>query len=196
MQNIDEVNQDFYDNSGNCFDAIPFHSILPELFLKHGKGHTVLEIGSGPGALAIWLTKKGYEVTCLEPAKKLAKMASEKGLVVHPLTIQQFQSDLQYDCIVAISSLIHIPKKDLPDQIRKIAAFLKPEGIFFVSFIEGDDEGFEDPTKHGKMRYFARWTESNLDCIISPYFDILESHEIYNKKMDRTFLLRAYVLKK
>lgn len=194
-RDIDEINRDFYDGSGNFFSAIPFDPILPELLLKYGKGHTILEIGSGPGGLAVFLRDRGYELTCLEPAKKLAKVAAEKGLNVYPLTIQEFQTDLQYDCLVAISSLIHVPKKELPAQIEKIANLLKSRGIFFVSFIEGDEEGFEDPTKLGKLRYFAKWSESDLHRLLSPYFDILETHKITNEKMGRTFFLSVYILK-
>jgi len=91
--------------------------------------------------------------------------------------------------------LIHVPKEELPSQIEKISSLLKPQGIFFVSFIEGENEGLEDQTMSGKLRYFAKWRESDLDRLLSPYFNLLESHKIYNKKMDRTFLLRVYVLK-
>jgi 2-polyprenyl-3-methyl-5-hydroxy-6-metoxy-1,4-benzoquinol methylase len=194
-QNIDEINRDFYDSSGSFFNAIPFSPILPELFLKYGKGGAILEVGSGPGGLAVWLEDKGYEVTCLEPAKKLAEAAAEKGLTVYPFTIQEFETDLQYDCVIAISSLIHVPKEELPNQIKKIAGFLKPGGILFVSFIEGDSEGLEDPTNVGKLRYFARWSQSDLDQIFSSYFDVLETHKIINEKMDRSFFLSVYSLK-
>jgi 2-polyprenyl-3-methyl-5-hydroxy-6-metoxy-1,4-benzoquinol methylase len=188
-RNIDKINCDFYNSSGNFFNAIPFDPILPELLLKYGKGHTILEIGSGPGGLAIWLRNRGYEVTCLEPAKKLAEMASEKGLNVYSLTIQEFKTDLQYDCLVAISSLIHVPKRELPAQIKKMAGMLKPQGLFFVSFIEGDDEGFEDPTKLGKPRYFAKWSEAEFHSLLAPYFQLLETYKIVNEKMNRTFFL-------
>lgn len=194
-EDIDKVNSDFYNQSSNSFNAIPFEPILPQLLQKYSLGHQLLEIGSGPGALAVWLKDMGCQVTCLEPAKKLAEMASKKGLEVHELTIQEFESDIQYDSILAISSLIHVPKKELPAQIQKIASLLKPQGIFFVSFIEGENEGLEDPTMSGKLRYFAKWNESDLDRLLSPYFNLLEGHKIYSKKMDRTFLLRVYALK-
>ncbi len=194
-QNIDEINRDFYDNSGSFFNAIPFSPILPELLVKYGKGDTILEVGSGPGGLAVWLEEKGYSVTCLEPSKKLSEAAAEKGLEVYPLTIQEFQTDRQYDCVVAISSLIHVPKEELPGQIKKIAGLLKPQGIFFVSFIEGDSEDLEDPTNVGKLRYFARWSESDLESLLSPYFDTVETHKIVNEKMGRTFFLSVYTLK-
>jgi 2-polyprenyl-3-methyl-5-hydroxy-6-metoxy-1,4-benzoquinol methylase len=194
-QNIDRVNSDFYNQSGETFDVIPFEPLLKDFFHKYNTGHQVLEIGSGPGALALWLKNLNIQVTCLEPAKKLAEMAVKKGLNVHALSIQEFETDLYYDCIIAISSLIHVPKQELPTQIKKIASFLKPCGLFFVSFIEGEDEGFEDPTKSGKLRFFAKWSESDLNSLLSPYFDLLEGLKIHNKKMDRTFLLRAYSLK-
>jgi len=194
-EDIEKVNSDFYNQSGNSFNAIPFEPILPQLLQKYNIGHQLLEIGSGPGALAVWLKDLGFQVTCLEPAKILAEMAVKRGLDVHQLTIQEFDTDLQYDCIIAISSLIHVPKKELPAQIQKIAHLLKPQGMFIVSFIEGEDEGLEDPTRVGKLRYFAKWNESDLDHLLSPYFNLLEGHKIYNKKMDRTFLLRVYVLK-
>ncbi len=191
-QDINELNAAFYNESGASFHAIPFKDLLPDLIEKYAVGHSILEIGSGPGDLAIWLKDQGYDVTCVEPAEKFAKLASEKNLKVHPLTIQEFETDLKFDSILAISSLIHVPRKDLPSQIQKIGLMLRQGGTFFVSFIEGNGEGLEDPTSAGRMRYFAKWKESDLDEILSPYFDLLQDHRVYNSKMDRTFILRVY----
>jgi 2-polyprenyl-3-methyl-5-hydroxy-6-metoxy-1,4-benzoquinol methylase len=150
---IDRVNADFYDSS-ESFDKIPFEDILPGLIKKYGKGQDVLEIGSATGVLAEWLTQLGYNVTCLEPARKPAAKAIAKGLSVQTVTIQNFQTHDQFDMVVAISSLIHVPRAELPEQIKKIARFLRPQGLFFASFIEGNREGLEDPTHKGKSRFF------------------------------------------
>lgn len=192
FKKIETVNNDFYNDSGDSFDKIPFETLLPDLFLKYLLGHTILEIGSGAGALAEWFVERGYQVTCLEPAQQLAMRAEVKGLSVIQTTIQNFSTDQKFDNIVAISSLIHVPKTDLSNQIKKIAGLLNPTGLFVVSFIEGEDEGFEDPTNVGKVRYFAKWTKLELEQLSSPYFTPLENHRIYNKKMDRTFLLMVY----
>lgn len=189
---VTRVNNAFYNESGTSFDKIPFESLLPQLLLKYALGKEILEIGSGAGALASWLVEQGYNISCVEPAQELAKQAEEKGLKVYSTTIQQFQTDQQYDNIIAISSLIHVPKVDLPQQIQKIFHLLKPNGVFFVSFIEGENEGFEDPTQIGKLRYFAKWNEKELNDLFTPYFVLVESYKVYNKKMDRTFLLRVY----
>lgn len=193
---INDINNAFYNASENSFNKIPFDSLLPDLWSKYGVGQEILEIGSGTGALASWLSKQGYQVFCIEPAEKLAQQARRKGLKVYTTTIQDFKTNHKYDDIIAISSLIHLRKSHLPPQIQKIHNFLKLHGIFFVSFIEGEDEGFEDPTKIGKLRYFSKWNDAELNIIFSPYFTLLESHKIYNEKMDRTFLLRVYLAKK
>lgn len=192
---ITNINNTFYNELGDSFDKIPFDSVLPDLLLKYAVGKKILEIGSGAGALASWLTKQGYQVSCIEPATELAKKAEERGLKVYPTTIQDFEINIQYDNVVAISSLIHVPKSELPAQIQKISRLLKPHGIFFVSFIEGEDEGFEDPTNASKLRYFAKWSEKELDDLLSSSFVLLENHKIYDKAMDWTFLLRVYTLK-
>ncbi len=80
-------------------------------------------------------------------------------------------------------------------QIQKIASFLKEGGGFFVSFMEGEGEGFEDPTNSGKLRYFAKWTSEELESLFSQHFTLLENHKIYSKKMGRTFFLRACSVK-
>ena len=55
----------------------------------------MLEIGSGAGALASWLVNQGYQVTCVEPAERLAKKAKEKGLMVYTTTIENFEANHQ-----------------------------------------------------------------------------------------------------
>lgn len=192
---IEKTNNNFYNASGEYFDKIPFEPILPELLEKYKIKGDVLEIGSGAGALALWLTEHNCKMTCIEPAQTLAEMAKKKGLNVCSATIQNFDTDQLYDNVVAISSLIHVPKQDLFVQIKKISRLIKPQGMFFVSLIEGEGDGFEDPTNVGRERYFAKWSKDEIDNLLSPYFDQLESHEIYSKKMDTTFFLAVYALK-
>ena len=158
---IDWKNITLKDLAGSLSEELRKEGI--DLILKHFFGNSFLDIGSGPGALAKWLIKKDFFVTCLEPAKEFAAKATKRGLKVHTTTIQNFSSELQYDNILAISSLIHVPKVELPLQINKISKLLKPNGKFFVLFIEGEGEGLEDPTNRGKLRFFAKWKESEID---------------------------------
>ena len=103
----------------------------------------MLDIGSGPGALAAWISQQGYEVECIEPARKMAEKAKKRGLHVHTTTLQKFETDTKFDIILAISSLIHISKAEMPDQMRKIALLLNPGSLFFASMLIGEKESLE-----------------------------------------------------
>lgn len=188
---VDLTNDEFYNAHAEKFDTIPFKDILPNLILEQipAKNCSILEIGSGPGALALWLSRLGHVVICLEPAEKPAKKAIEKGLNVHITRLQDFHTEQKFDLILAISSLIHIPKLELPHEIKKISKFLKSDGLFFVSFLEGVNEGLEDPTKTGQNRYFSKFTLHELNLLLGPYFSIVGMHKIESKKMGHSFFL-------
>jgi 2-polyprenyl-3-methyl-5-hydroxy-6-metoxy-1,4-benzoquinol methylase len=191
----DSINNEFYNVYGDHFDKIPFENVLPELISKYvtKSNSKILEIGSGAGALALWMTNLGHDVTCIEPAEKPAEKAREKKLRVHNIKFQDFQVDQKFDYILAISSLIHIPRLEIPFQIKKMSESLEKEGIAFVSFIEGREEGYEDPTNKGKMRFFSKFLEGELTEILSQYFSIVEIHKLEVKKMNQSFFL--FVLK-
>ena len=193
--NLECVNKEFYNAYADCFDKIPFNEVLTKQILKYvTKSSRILEIGSGAGALALWMTDQGHHVTCIEPAEKPAELARKKGLKVNISTFQDFQIVQKFDYILAISSLIHIPRLEILSQMQKISDSLKKDGLVFVSFLEGEGEGYEDPTNKGKLRYFSKFSESMLAEILKHYFSIIEIHKIEVKKMNQVFLL--YVLKK
>lgn len=190
---INTLNAQYYNVSGSSFDRIACKPLLTQVFKKHEIQGDVLEIGSGTGALALWLEKMGCKVACIEPAEGFARKIRDKGLLVHPITFQQFEMNETYDHIVAISSLIHIPKEELPKQIEKIALGLKVGGKLFLTLIEGEEEEFSDPTQMGRDRFFSRLSEEEIKSLFFPYFTRIESHKIYQKQMDRFFFLEVYV---
>jgi 2-polyprenyl-3-methyl-5-hydroxy-6-metoxy-1,4-benzoquinol methylase len=188
--NIDLMNSEFYNEYSEFFDKIPFEDSLILLILKYlPNPGSILEIGAGAGALAAWMVNQGYEVACLEPAEKPAEKARLKGLNVITKRFQDYSSSSTFDGIIAISSLIHIPRSEMPLQIEKLSQLIKHEGTIILSFIEGQDEGYEDPTGKGKMRFFSKFTQDELEALLTPYFSIVESQKIEVKKMNQSFYL-------
>lgn len=133
--------------------------------------------------------KLGHSITCIEPAEKPAKIATEKGLNVCLMRFQDFRVSKKFDSIIAISSLIHISRSLMPSQIQKMSQLLKADGIAFVSFIEGDCEGDEDPTGKGKNRFFSKFTQDELNTLLMPFFSIVEKQKIEVKRMNQSFYL-------
>lgn len=192
--NIDLLNNEFYNAYADSFDKIPFEDVLIPLILKYLPvvSYDVLEIGSGAGALALWLSKHGHNVTCIEPAEKPAKKAIEKGLNVCLMRFQDFSACQKFDSVIAISSLIHIPRSEMTLQVQKISQLIKFGGMAFISFIEGDCEGYEDPTRKGKNRFFSKFTQNELNILLSPYFSIIEIHKIEVKKNESILLSNGF----
>lgn len=188
--NIDQVNNEFYNEYFELFDKIPFEENLTPLILKYlPHAGNILEIGAGTGALALWLTKLGYNVTCLEPADKPAAIARSRGLNVHATRFQDYSTNEVFDGIIAISSFIHISRSEMPLQMQKLSTLIKNEGHIIASFIDGDHEGYEDPTGKGKMRFFSKFTQGELDALLTPFFSIVEKQKIEVKKMNQSFYL-------
>lgn len=133
--NLDYINKEFYNAYADCFDKIPFEDVLTKLVLKYvtKSSSQIIEIGSGTGALALWMMSLGHNVTCIEPAEKPAEIARGKGLRVNTIKFQDFQVNQKFDYILAISSLIHIPLAEIPLQIRKISQMLEKEGLAFLA---------------------------------------------------------------
>lgn len=196
QSDITDQNREFYDKNGAHFETLPFAKILPPLIEKYMQqaGSTVLDIGAGTGVLGVWLKQKGFSVLCLDPSSEMIKRCTEKGLDTFLGTIQNFDTTKQFDSIFAISSLIHLRKEEFPEQIRRISSLLNPQGLFFLTIIKGDSQGWEDPTKAGMQRFFSSFTQEDADAILLPHFSILEQQEKEVSSMHKTFLI--YVLKK
>ena len=105
------------------------------------KGLNILDIGCGGGLLAEELTKKGANVTGLDPSKKtinIAKQhAKESNLNINYVcsTLESFieEDKNKYDCIICFELIEHIPdQKKLVLDISKVS---KKKSKLFMSTI-------------------------------------------------------------
>jgi cyclopropane fatty-acyl-phospholipid synthase-like methyltransferase len=106
-------------------------------------GATVLDLGCGAGEpVARELVSRGFRVTGLDAS--LAQIVRARRNVpeatfVHadmtsvPLPVRSF------DAISAFYSITHVPRNEHEALIRRIAAWLRPNGLFVASF--GSSEG-------------------------------------------------------
>ena len=105
-------------------------------------GAKVLEIGCGAGRDAKILRDLGFQVTATEASPKLAALARDyAGVEVAVITFDEMAwPDASFDGIWACASLLHAPRAQLPDLLRRLARALVPGGLFFMSFKHGTQE--------------------------------------------------------
>ncbi len=161
-----------------------------------------IDIGCGEGFYAIYLAKKGFEVTGIdisENAIKLAKRNAEKeGVKINFMQLDIEDLDKineKFDFVLEWAILHHIPHKKRKKYVQDINKLLNPEGKYFsISFnindrksgkgekskeVTGEQKRPEGVTRPvGATLYFSSLEE--LKELFEPYFKIIES-KVYEK---------------
>ncbi len=105
------------------------------------RGGRIIDVGCGPGVDSEYMLTKGFEVVGIDLSLKMLKLARKKN----PNAIFQ-QEDIReinfeqgtFDGILASYSLIHIPKKDIPNVLKTFFKILRPNGIICIGIQEGE----------------------------------------------------------
>lgn len=112
------------------------------MFLKYvTPGGWILDAGCGSGRDSKVFGKLGYHVTAFDASEEICKFASE--YLGQEVECRRFEDVTETDCydgIWASASLLHVPKKDLPQVFGRLSRALKPEGILYASFKYGEGE--------------------------------------------------------
>lgn len=127
-----------------------FLSCLPDSAL-------ILDFGCGSGRDVKAFLEAGYRVEATDGSEELCVRASEyTGINVKKMLFNELDAYDLYDGIWACASILHLPKTELADVLRRIETALKPGGVLYTSFKYGDFEGVR------KGRYFTDFTEETL----------------------------------
>ncbi len=109
---------------------------LERIARTHGLGDelSVLEIGTGAGALAAACAAHGHRYTGLEPflGERFAEddLASTPGITILPLRLEAYEPTERFDVVVMDNVLEHLP--DPVGAVRKLLGLLRPGGVLWA----------------------------------------------------------------
>lgn len=161
---------DFYED--NCEEycgstvGIDPSSFLSPLSNVLGPGGRVLDIGCGSGRDLRWLSEHGFEPTGFERSPGLADMARNySGCPVIEGDFSRFDfSNLQFDALVLVGALVHVPRSELPVILRSICQALVSPGCILLTLKEGSGtKTFNDG------RIFTLWSKDELESIFADH---------------------------
>ena len=138
----------------------------------------ILDLGCGSGRDAKAFLEAGFRVEAVDGSEELCSIATEyTGIPVKQMLYNELDAQNQYDGIWACASILHLPKTELADVLRRIEEALKPQGILYASFKYGDFEGLRNG------RYFTDFTEESLKAFWSQatsmqVFDLWITHDV------------------
>jgi 2-polyprenyl-3-methyl-5-hydroxy-6-metoxy-1,4-benzoquinol methylase len=163
------------------------NSLLPfeeDLFNKLTDGlcesAKVLDLGSGPGIpYDLHLVQKGLIVTGIDISEKHVSLArinvpSAKYILGNFLDHHFLYN--QFDAVICLYALFHIPRERHKQVISKIATTLKPDGKLLITVGTENVTHKERPDFCGSRMAWSYFdTEKNLEIILDCGFQILKT---------------------
>jgi len=156
----------YYDANAETFfaDSVATEAAhLHARFLPHvARGGRILDAGCGSGRDARAFLEAGYAVEAFDGSVEMARRASiHTGLPVRHMRFDEVEWTGEFDGIWACASLLHVARADLPATMARLVRALKPGGVMFASFKEGDRE------REQGGRRFTDLTEAALSSLLT-----------------------------
>jgi SAM-dependent methyltransferase len=123
------------------------------------EGATVLDLGCGSGELLTWRLAERFQVTGVELSSRMVELARRNApgatFIRADMASVEFPPE-RFEGVCAFYSLTHLPPRELPALLRKVARWLKPGGLFVASLGSREDPGsVEEEWVGGVPMYFA-----------------------------------------
>ena len=120
-------------------------------------GARILDLGCGSGRDARAFLEEGFDVTATDGSPEMCAIAERTtGIPVRHQLFEDLDDAGAYDGVWACSSILHLPKDQLADVLRRVGRALSPRGIVYTLFKYGGFEGMRNG------RYFTDFTEPTL----------------------------------
>ena len=142
---MDEATLQFYRGNAEAYAGRTFTSRQARLmaFLARlSPGASILELGCGAGGDTAEMLARGFDVRPTDGSPEMAGIASKHlGRTVETLLFHDLDEVEAYDAVWANACLLHVPRPELADVLARIWRALKPAGVFYASYKEGDGDG-------------------------------------------------------
>jgi SAM-dependent methyltransferase len=116
-------------------------------------GSFVLDVGCGGGNKSGYLMDRGLKVFGIDFAEEMVAIAKKENpdaefAVVDLYEIEKLNK--KFDGVFMQAVLLHIPRKEAPECLRKAVSILKPDGLLYVAVKGKKDNGIEEEIKTEK----------------------------------------------
>jgi SAM-dependent methyltransferase len=141
---VDEETLQFYRRNAGAYAgwAKPSSTRLKGFLALLPQGGAILELGCGAGHHSAVMLAAGFTVRATDGSPEMTEIASRRlGQPVDALRFDELNVQEDYDGVWASACLLHVPRDELADILKRIRRALKQRGIFYASFKigEGDD---------------------------------------------------------
>lgn len=165
----EETTRHYYDREARTYyeATTPINmSAVYDRFLSYvPSAGRILDAGSGSGRDTLAFINRGNEVEAFDASPKLCELSTRlTGIRARVLRFQEFESPPRYNGVWACASLLHVPRADLHDAIKRLVRALKPRGVLYMSFKYGSGERVADDG-----RFYTDMDEEGLSELFAAF---------------------------
>lgn len=136
------------------------YGLISEMLTRLPPGSRVLDAGCGFGRECAYVASRGFRVIGIDFSKGMIREARRRfpRIAFHTMRLERLKfAPRSFDAIIARSSLLHIPKAQIPLVLRGLTRVLKPSGWLYIAVKEGSGERWIMETDYGYpyRRFFA-----------------------------------------
>ncbi|UCD92050.1 MAG: class I SAM-dependent methyltransferase [Methanobacteriota archaeon] len=114
------------------------------IFLEHlPDGELVLDVGCGSGRDVKYLIEHGINAIGIDLSKRIVAQAKKyvPEATFHHMDMRKLTfEESTFSGILAMASVLHLPKRELPDLLAEFSRVLKEGGLLYLSLIAGSRE--------------------------------------------------------
>ena len=122
------------------------HSRHLDAFLDSlAAGAHILELGCGTGRDAARMIERGFTVDATDGTQAMVLKANERhGVGARLMRFDELAAANAYDAVWAHACLFHVPRTQLSEVLAAVHRALRPGGLHYASFKQGEDEFRDD----------------------------------------------------
>jgi SAM-dependent methyltransferase len=135
-------------------------------------GGCVLDYGCGPGISAGYFAEIGLQTHAFDASIEMVKLAKMyTGVKVWQGSFESFSAHDTYDGIWASFSLLHAPREDMPNLLKKIHRALKVKGKLFLGLKLGTGQA-----RDALGRLYTYYEKEELKAVLKTADFTWDSH--------------------
>ncbi|MCA6113686.1 class I SAM-dependent methyltransferase [Bradyrhizobium sp. WSM 1738] len=142
---MDEATLQFYRSNAEAYarrEITSRHARLTAFLALLPPRAVILELGCGAGGDTAEMLACGFDVRATDGSPEMAAVASKRlGRPVETLLFHNLKEVEAYDGVWANACLLHVPREELATVLSLVWRALKPRGVFYASYKEGDAGG-------------------------------------------------------
>ena len=125
---------------------------VAKISLSLPKGSKILDLGCGVGGNSLYLSGRGFNVTCVDKISEFISEIKQKDQKINAINKNLIDFELaenKYDLILAINVLQFFNLSEAKILFKKIINSLKEEGVLYLEILSVDDSFYEKSLGRG-----------------------------------------------